>query len=267
MPSDPWVRPVDVAVGVDGAVFVADWTDPGVGGGNTADIDPATISGRIYRIAPAGNKPAVPTLDLTTVKGQIAALCSPNLARRYLGFQKLSAGGAEAVAALYDLSKVQDSRLAARALWILARLPEGRDMVRQALKSESADLRVTALRAARQNGFDMIEIARDRLGDPHPFVARELCLAMTYQPTSKALDILVALADKVQPPAPLNEIASKDFAEQEKARQERVVHKWYLEALGIGCIGREKEVLEAWQKSGKNKDPKVAEVLAWRLSR
>jgi hypothetical protein len=105
------------------------------------------------------------------------------------------------------------------------------------------------------------------LGDPHPFVARELCLAMNYEPTPRALEILVALADRVQPPAAAEESASKDFAEQERLRQERVVHKWYLEALGIGCTGREKDVLEAWQKSGRNKDPKVAEILAWRLNR
>jgi putative membrane-bound dehydrogenase-like protein len=265
--SDPWVRPVDVAVGVDGAVFVADWTDPGVGGGITADIDPASISGRIYRVAPRGNRPAVPPLDLSTAKGQAAALCSPNLARRYAGFQKLSAGGAEAVAALQELAKGPEVRHAARALWILARLPEGRAAFREALKSESVDLRVTALRAARQNKFDMLEIARSMLDDPHPFVARELCLAMNYVPTGKALPILVALADKVQPPSPPHATDAKDFVEQEKARQQRVVNRWYLEALGIGCTGREKEVLEAWQKDGKNKDPKVAEVLAWRLNR
>jgi hypothetical protein len=113
----------------------------------------------------------------------------------------------------------------------------------------------------------MIEIARGRLADPHPFVARELCLAMNYEATPRALEILVALADRVQPPAPVEESASKDFLEQERLRQERVLHKWYLEAFGIGCTGREKEVLEAWQKSGRNKDPKVAEILAWRLNR
>jgi hypothetical protein len=113
----------------------------------------------------------------------------------------------------------------------------------------------------------MIEIARSLLADSHPFVARELCLAMAYEPMSSALEILVALAGKVQPPSPLGEIASKDFVEQEKARQARVVNKWYLEALGIGCTGREKEVFDAWTKSGKNKDPRVAELLGWRLNR
>jgi putative membrane-bound dehydrogenase-like protein len=262
-----WVRPVDVAVGVDGAVFIADWTDPGVGGHATGDIDPATISGRIYRLAPKGNIPAVPALDLSTAKGQAAGLCSPNLARRALAFQKLSAGGADAVAALKELWKSPNPRFRARALWILARLPEGRGTLKEALDDPDVNLRVTALRAARQNKLDMIEIARQKLSDPHPFVARELCLAMAYQPTSSALDILVALADRVQPLPPPQEIASKDFAEQEQARQERVVQKWYLEAFGIACTGREKEVFEAWQAKGKTKDSKVAETLAWRLHR
>jgi hypothetical protein len=254
-------------VGVDGAVFVADWTDPGVGGHATADIDPATISGRIYRIAPEGNKPSVPPLELSTPAGQLAALRSPNLARRYLAFQKLIAGGSEAVAALQELWTSRNAVFRARALWILARLPEGQAILRDALKDPDVNLRVCALRAVRQAKGDMIAIAREMLKDPHPFVARELCLAMNYEPTSKALDLLVALADRVEPLSPAAEISSKDFAEQERARQNRVTNKWYLEAFGIGCTGREKEVLEAWQKSGKNKDPKVAEAIAWRLNR
>jgi putative membrane-bound dehydrogenase-like protein len=265
--SDRWVRPCDVAVGVDGAVYVADWTDPGVGGHNTGDKDPATISGRIYRIAPSGNKPVVPPLDLKTTHGQMAALSSPNLARRYLGFEKLLSGGADAKAALLELYRSANPRLRARALWILARRPEGPEAIREALKDKDVDLRVTALRAARMIKMDMIAIAKEMLSDPHLFVARELCLAMNYQPTSSALDILVCLADKVEPPCPLGETPSKDKKEQEAARQSRVVNKWYLEAFGIGCTGREKEVLEAWQKNGKNKDPKVAETIEWRLQR
>ena len=129
------------------------------------------------------------------------------------------------------------------------------------------NLRVTALRALRQSKADMIEIAGVMSADPDLFVARELCLALAYEPTAKALPILVALADKVQPLATVVDLASKDFAEQEQARQERVVAKWYLEAFGIACQGREKEVLEAWQKTGKTKDPKVSEALTWRLNR
>jgi putative membrane-bound dehydrogenase-like protein len=51
---DPWFRPADVCVGAQGELYIADWTDPGVGGHATGDRDPATVSGRIYRVAPPG---------------------------------------------------------------------------------------------------------------------------------------------------------------------------------------------------------------------
>jgi putative membrane-bound dehydrogenase-like protein len=271
--SHSWFRPADVCVGVDGAIYVADWTDPGVGGHATGDKDPAKISGRVYRVAPKGNRPAVPKLDLASVKGQIEALCSPNLARRYLGYQKLAAGGGEAIMALRELwTSNAHPRHRARALWLLARSPDGPEVVKKSLTFADVDFRCAALRAARLIKMDMIAIARQMLSDPQPFVARELCLAMNYEPTEKCMEILVALADRVEPlpsdmAPPAGDKTYLPTCEQEKWRQERYVPRWYLEALGIAAQGREKELLEAWQKHGKNKDPKVAEAIAWRLNR
>jgi putative membrane-bound dehydrogenase-like protein len=270
--TDKWFRPADACVGVDGALYVCDWTDPGVGGHATGDRDLTRISGRVYRVAPKGNKPAVPKLDLSTVAGQIEALSSPNLARRYLAYQKLVAGGDEAVKALKALFASTNPRLRARALWLLARSPEGRTIVLDALKDKDVDIRVTALRAARLIKMDMIPIATQLLSDPHPFIARELCLAMNYEPTEKALDLIVALVDKVAPPAAETPAPAADKtyhpdSELERWRQAKYLPKWYLEAVGIAATNREKEVLEAWQKNGKNKDPKVAEFVAWRLNR
>jgi putative membrane-bound dehydrogenase-like protein len=274
--SDRWFRPADVCVGVQGEVYIADWTDPGVGGHATGDKDPATISGRIYRVAPPGFKPAPSKLDLSSVKGQIDALLSPNLARRYLGFQKLTEGSKVASAeatmaiakALEDVFKnSKNDRHRARAFWLLALNAGGPNAVKEALKDKSVDIRVTALRAARLIKMDMIALAKEMLNDPSAAVIREVCLAMNYQPTEKCLDILVALADKVQPQPSYEGVANKDWNTQEAARQEKYVPRWYLEAFGIACTNREKEVLEAWTKNGKNKDPKVAEAIAWRLNR
>ena len=64
--ADTWFRPSDVCVGPDGALYVADWNDAGVGGHNMADRDLATMTGRVYRVAPPGFKSTPPRLDLKT---------------------------------------------------------------------------------------------------------------------------------------------------------------------------------------------------------
>jgi putative membrane-bound dehydrogenase-like protein len=74
--TDNWFRPSDVCVAPDGSVFVADWYDPGVGGHGVGDL----TKGRIYRLAPKGNKYVVPKVELENEEGLATALGSPCLA-------------------------------------------------------------------------------------------------------------------------------------------------------------------------------------------
>lgn len=240
--GDSWFRPSDVDIAPDGTLLIADWYDPGVGGHATGDRPPQ-LRGRIYRIAPKGFKAGPPKLDLSSVPGQVAALESPNLATRYLAFSKLAAGGASTLAELNNVWKNSDNpRHRARAFWLLVRTERGTDYVREALKDDNQDIRVTAVRAARQVGMDMSLLAKQLAPDADPFVLRELALAMRYVPDGMALPALVALADRYD---------GKD--------------RWYLEAIGIGATGREKLLLDLWRQQGQNKDPNVAKELAWRL--
>src|SRR5438477_2213669 len=87
--SDTWFRPSDVCVAPDGSLYIADWNDAGVGGHYMADQKLETMTGRVYRLAPKGNKPTVPKLDLATAAGCVQALQSPNQATRYLAWTKL----------------------------------------------------------------------------------------------------------------------------------------------------------------------------------
>ena len=243
--TDSWFRPSDVCVAPDGSVFVCDWYDPGVGGHATGDKSAAKLRGRIYRLAPRGFKPSDTTLDLESPKGRLAALGSPNMATRYLAYTALAGAGDSAVAGLKEVYKEsKDARRRARALWLLARAADGKDAVVAAMKDSNPDIRITAVRAARAIGMDMAAVAKELANDPSIAVAREVCVALNYVPTDKALPPLVALADRYD---------GKD--------------RWYLEAIGIGATGRENEFLEAWTRDGKNKDPKVVEMITWRIKR
>jgi putative membrane-bound dehydrogenase-like protein len=244
--SDTWFRPSDVCVAPDGSLFVADWYDPGVGGHATGDKPNGSqgLRGRIYRVAPSGHRMVVPRLDLGSVDGQIAALKSPNIATRYLAYTKLRAAGDAAVTALRKLADADPNpRFRARALWLLARTGSGQEAVAKALKDGDVDIRITGLRAARLIGMDVPAIARGMVaGETSPAVLREIALAMNYQPAETAVPILVELANKFD---------GED--------------RWYLEAIGIGAIGKEDALLAAWERDGKNKNGKAGEMLRWRL--
>ncbi|RKY22192.1 MAG: hypothetical protein DRQ55_01805 [Planctomycetota bacterium] len=112
-----WFRPSDVVVASDGSVLVADWYDPGVGGHQARD---AQAYGRILRIAPVGHRVSVPSIDVSTPEGAVAALMSPAVNVRQLGrdllLRETAERWGEAVQALLD---GPDERAAATAVYLL----------------------------------------------------------------------------------------------------------------------------------------------------
>ena len=65
-----WFRPSDVMMGTDGAMYIADWYDPVVGGHQMKD---SMGYGRIYRINPKGKIPRSPLIDFNTEAGVVKA--------------------------------------------------------------------------------------------------------------------------------------------------------------------------------------------------
>ncbi len=229
-------RPSDVCVGPDGALYVADWFDPGVGGHGTRDDG---YTGAIYRIAPKGFKSVVPKLDLNTVEGQIAALKSPANNVRNSGFTRLKAAGAKAVPAVAELLADKDSFIAARAAWLLAQMgDEGIAKVKPWLESKDATQRLVAYRALRRANHDVLAMAAKMASDTDAAVRREVALTLRDVPAEKSVPILVKIAQQFD---------GKD--------------RTYLEALGLGSEGKEREVYAALRPAW---DDAFAQI-AWRL--
>lgn len=216
--EDKWFRPSDVVACPDGTLMVADWYDPGVGGHGMGDLE----HGRIYRVAPAGDVPAAPPLDLSTPEGAAKALTSPALSTRYRAYTALRAYGDNAEEALVSLWHDRNPRFRARALWLLGQLDAAK-YVAAAIGDADPDIRVTGLRLARRMQQDIVPVVTRLVGDPSPQVRRECALALRHSQSSDAPKLWATLA------------AQHDGQD-----------RWYLEALGIGADRNWDACLEAW---------------------
>ena len=231
-------RPSDVCVGPDGAIYVADWFDPGVGGHGTRDD---AYTGSIYRIAPKGFKPKVPKLDLNTTEGQIQALKSPAVNVRNSGFTRLKAQGKKAIPAVAALLADENSYVAARAAWLLAQMGEaGVAKVIPWLASKDAAQRLVAYRALRRADHDVLGMAIKMASDESAAVRREVALTLRDVPADRSVPVLVSLA--------------KQFDGKDRA---------YLEALGLGSTGKESEAYDAIHQAMGGPAESWSDAFAW----
>lgn len=212
-----WFRPSDVAVGTDGAIYIADWYDPVVGGHQMMD---SVGYGRIYRITPKGTELKAPKIDLTTINGQIAALLNPAINVRNLGFEKLRD---QREAVVEDVKKILESDNPyhrARAVWLLPELGgKGTDIVVNILKNEADPrMRVVAYRALKGGQTSLLGYARIAVDDPSADVRREVAISLRDVPWNES--------------GPLIEELYQGYDGKDP---------WYLEALGIALDGKEEE--------------------------
>ncbi|MFK7741328.1 MAG: PVC-type heme-binding CxxCH protein [Planctomycetota bacterium] len=234
-------RPSDVCIGPDGAVYVADWFDGRVGGHQTLDD---TLGGAIYRIAPKGFEPRIPTFDFNTPPGAALAVCSPAANVRFLGQRAIRSGGANMSRAVKQVEQHANPFVRARAIWLTS--SEGAE---RPASNGSADTRLATLRALLAAGRPPEEVASAYCRDADPAVRAAAATSLFAAPPSeRVIASLVAIGGAFD---------GKDRS--------------YLEAFGIGCTNKEERVYAQLFATAKSPPPptewtEAQAWIAWRLS-
>jgi putative membrane-bound dehydrogenase-like protein len=241
--KDKWFRPSDVTIGTDGAIYVADWYDPVVGGHLMQD---SSGFGRIYRIARKDKKMLPPVIDLNTTEGQIAALKSSAMNVRFAGFEKLKAKGDAVLSNINQLLKDENPYIRARAIWLLSQLSNsGKQEVEKLLSDKNEMMRATAYRALRLGNQNMLLYAVKMVSDTSAFVRREVAVSLMDVPYEKKKELLLQLAQQTN-------------------------DKWMLETIGASVHGNESDFYAQVKKVMKqniaatNWNEKMA-LFAWQL--
>jgi hypothetical protein len=179
----------------------------------------------LFRAAPPGSKYVIPNYDYNKLEDCLEALKNPCNSVRYLAWQAIHAKGEAAVPGLQGLLSDSNPRVRARALWLLGKIPGlGKKYVELGLADKDANIRITAIRLARQLGMPVNEFVSPLVNDSSNAVRRELAIALRGDKSPEMPALWAQLAKK------------HDGTD-----------RWYLEALGIGADKRWDECLNAWK--------------------
>ncbi len=185
-------RPVDITVGPDGAIYIADWYNPIIQHGEVDFHDPRRDQerGRIWRIT-AKNRPLVPRPKLSeaSVTELLEALKTPEELTRSQARQELKERGAQKVlASLQNWVKDLDpgnpeyERLKLEALWVFQAIDTfNGPLLESLLDAKSHQVRAAALRALQiwyKKVPDLPARLQKAVNDAHPQVRLEAVIAL-----------------------------------------------------------------------------------------
>ena len=134
-------------------------------------------------------------------------------------------------------------RFRARALWVLAATGDGAARaIKMALRDEAEDVRLLALRIARRHRLPVEPVVRRLVRDDSALVRRECAVSLYQLDSPQSVQLWVKLA-----------------------LQHDGNDRWYLEALGIGEVGKESACLDAWlENAGDAWNSPAGRDIVWR---
>ncbi len=197
-------RPIDVKLGPDGALYIADWSNPIIQHGEVdfRDVRRDHEHGRIWRITAKG-KPLVPWPTLRQASNQklLDELTSPNAFNQEQARRVLTERGKAIRKDLALWTQKQKSEEAwLQGLWMYQAIDvvEPR-LLEKTLRAQDGRVRAAATRIAGcwntrlKNAAGLLASATN---DKHPRVRLEAARALATMPSAKSAELVLALLDK-----------------------------------------------------------------------
>jgi putative heme-binding domain-containing protein len=197
-------RPIDVKLGPDGALYIADWSNPIIQHGEVDFRDPRRdrVHGRIWRVA-RKNTPVLKTPDFLAAKNTdlFDHLLSPNGYERHQAKRVLSERGTNVVADLEKWTAAQKTDTARlEALWMYQALDvRQHGLLSQLLQSEDGRIRAAATRVLgfwHQRFSEPLGLLAERIADEHPRVRLEAARALSRIPNARSAELVLSAVEK-----------------------------------------------------------------------
>lgn len=201
--TDPWFRPVDIQLGPDGALYIADFYNRIIGHYEVPLDHPGRDrnSGRIWRVTYTDMKARIPGPPTDLVKYSLSRLIKvlgeENLTLRTLAASQIvDHFGIEAAEPVRKaLTTSGNPRMRAHALWILYRLNvlQEEDLVSAANDADHL-VRIHAMKVLSETPDwtkNTIQLICSRLNDSAPFVQRAAADALGQHPQHDTVQLLL----------------------------------------------------------------------------
>ena len=196
--SDPSFRPVDVNIGPDGAMYIADWFNPVIGHYQASYADPRRdrTHGRIWRITAKGKKTIKqPDLSAMNAADLLEQLRSPERWTRQQAKRLLFDSDSQQVVAAADafVKKITDEHLLLEVAGVFQAHQTSRPaLLKRLLSANDARVRAYGTRVIAQWQKDLpdtISLLSKAVQDSHPRVRLEAVVAASYIETLESVGV------------------------------------------------------------------------------